>query len=106
MVVAVALGMVVGEIALATSDSGSIRIPYRLAEPGDGSGSVTVTRGDHLWKISERHLEASLYRTPTQGELRTYWKTVVEANSTRLRSRNPDLIYPGEVIELPPVPEP
>jgi len=28
---------------------------------------------------------------------------VVELNRTRLRSGNPNLVYPGEVVELPPL---
>ncbi len=32
-----------------------------------------------------------------------YWVVVIEANRSRVRSGDPDLIYPGEVIVLPPV---
>jgi hypothetical protein len=39
----------------------------------------------------------------SNGEIAAYWVRVVEANQGRLRSGDPDLIYPDEDIELPPV---
>lgn len=63
--------------------------------------SVVVAPGDHLWKLSERHLENLLGRTPTDAEVAPYWVEVIEANRDSIRSGDPDLIYPGEVIVLP-----
>lgn len=64
-------------------------------------GTVVVERGDHLWKISANHLEQH-----APGEIvAPYWRRVVDANTPRLRSGDPNLIYPGEVIELPAVTE-
>lgn len=62
--------------------------------------SVTVHVGDNLWKIASRHLE-----TLGMGadRLPSYWVAVVEVNRNLLRSGNPDLIYPGETVLLPPV---
>lgn len=65
------------------------------AAPGD---SVVVERGDHLWKISSRHLGPDAGET----EIAPYWREVVEVNKPSLRSGDPDLIFPGEVVKLPP----
>ena len=64
---------------------------------------VTVARGDHLWLISERHLAAAWGRPAADHEIAPYWLKVIEANRSQLRSGNPDLIYPGEVILLPTI---
>ena len=63
-----------------------------------------VVPGDNLWIISERHLEQVTGRGDlSDREVANYWVTVIEANRNRVRSGDPDLIYPGEVIVLPPI---
>lgn len=62
--------------------------------------AVTVRSGDNLWTISRRHLVdlgEDLDRLPA------YWAKVVGVNRGLLRSGNPDLIYPGETVLLPPI---
>ena len=63
--------------------------------------TVTVVKGDHLWKISARHLESEA----PDAAIAPYWRTVIDVNTPTLRSGDPDLIYPGEVIEMPDVNE-
>lgn len=65
--------------------------------------SVTVAEGDHLWKISENHLRDRARRPVSDSEIGPYWRRVIEQNLESLRSGDPDLIYPGEVIELPEI---
>jgi nucleoid-associated protein YgaU len=64
-----------------------------------------VTAGDNLWRIAERHLAAVTGR-PVEAmplvEVHAYWLRVIEANHTGLRSGDPNLIYPGETLTLPP----
>jgi len=63
---------------------------------------VTVQTGDHLWAMSRRHLTDVLERHPTNDEIAPYWRQVITHNQHNLISGNPDLIYAGEVIEMPP----
>lgn len=67
------------------------------------SGTVVVEEGDHLWKISERRLSDVYQREATNAEIGPYWREIIDENQPTLRSGNPDLIYPGEVVALPPV---
>jgi nucleoid-associated protein YgaU len=63
---------------------------------------VTVQSGDNLWVLCRRHLTSALGRRPASGEIAPYWQKVIARNQPDLISGNPDLIYPGEVIEMPP----
>ncbi len=79
-------------------------LPFDLPAPGppadpspttSGWTEVVVAPGDNLWRIADRRLDGD-------GPVAPYWRRVVEENRDRIRSGNPDLIYPGEVIRLPP----
>lgn len=78
-----------------------VRLPVTVvSEADDPAGepdSVVVVKGDHLWKISARHLGDDA----SNNEIAPYWVEVIEVNTPHLRSGDPDLIYPGEVVELP-----
>ena len=91
-----------GSAAMAEPAGAPSFVPVSLdnsASPGD---SVVVEPGDHLWKISASHLEAVLERPAEVEEIDPYWRVVMETNRDLLNSGDPDLIYPGEVITLPP----
>jgi hypothetical protein len=63
-----------------------------------------VVRGEHLWSIASQHLEVVSGRTDlAEREIAPYWVRVMDANRSTIRSGDPDLIYPGEQIVLPPV---
>jgi hypothetical protein len=65
----------------------------------------TVGPGDHLWSIAERTLAEAWGRPPTDPELGTYWRAVVEENRLRLADpANPDLVFPGQVLVVPAPP--
>jgi nucleoid-associated protein YgaU len=84
----------------------SLRDAVGTQEPGAAEGGfaqITVARGDHLWSISEGHLTDAVGDTPTDAEIARYWRRVIDANRDRLRSGDPDLIYPGETVRLPPI---
>jgi hypothetical protein len=61
-----------------------------------------VRPGDHLWSISGEHLAIVLDRAPTPEEHARYWVHVIDGARPVIRSGDPDLIYPGEEIPLPP----
>jgi nucleoid-associated protein YgaU len=63
---------------------------------------VIVRAGDNLWVIAARAL--TQHAPPTTAEIAPYWRRVVAENTPGLRSHDPDLIFPGERIVLPPVP--
>jgi len=92
--------MAVGPAIAAPGDG--VRVPFGIVDDQESpSGTVVVERGDHLWKISERHLGPN---TPDR-QVAPYWREVIEVNTPTLRSGDPDLIYPGEVVALPEVSE-
>ena len=80
--------------------------PCVTLEPvGSYSAPLTwqVQPGDHLWSIAGEHLAIVLDRSPTRDEHRNYWVEVIEAARPIIRSGDPNLIYPGEEIPLPPM---
>lgn len=85
-------------------------VPADGATPPTPSASVDgetwhVERGDHFWSIAERVLADRWGRSPTSAEVDGYWRALVAANRTRLADPdNPDLLFTGQVISLPPVP--
>lgn len=92
----------VSSVAMADPAGESSFVPVGLSTVDAASSSVTVEDGDHLWKISQAHLDQVLGEPATAVEVDPYWRSVVETNRERLRSGDPDLIYPGEVVVLPP----
>lgn len=96
------VGVLFGSVAWAERGPVPARLPVVIAS-GDTDDTVVVKQGDHLWKISESHLNGALGRHATSREITPYWRRVIETNLTNLRSGDPDLIYPGEVVTLPVV---
>lgn len=65
----------------------------------------TIAPGDHLWGVAETTLERAWARPPTDPETTPYWQAVIELNRGRLADpANPDLVYPGQIFDLPPPP--
>jgi hypothetical protein len=76
--------------------------------PGQGqpARSHGVVQGDNLWTIARDHIAAVTNRRSSElsdHEIATYWLRVIAVNRAALRSGNPDLIFPGELIMLPPL---
>ncbi len=67
------------------------------APPSLASDRYVVAAGDNLWDIAAAHLGHD-----DEATVRAYWTLVVAQNQPALRSGDPDLIYPGEAIVLPP----
>ncbi len=65
---------------------------------------VVVGAGDNLWSIARHEVErraASPSATVANRDVAAYWGRVIARNRPHLRSGNPNLIFPGEIVELP-----
>lgn len=87
--------------AAGVDDASPTAGPRRVEE---AAGHV-VQPGDNLWRIAERQV-ATLTGRPAAdlaiAEVGSYWIRLVDHNRGRLSSGDPDLIYPGEQLKLPP----
>ena len=62
---------------------------------------VVVKSGDHLWSLAEQRLTQVRGQGVSDTEIALYWLKVIETNLSRIRSGDPDLIVPGEILLLP-----
>lgn len=70
------------------------------AAPAAAPDEWTVAPGDHLWSIAERRLAAARGHQPADAEVAPYWRALIAANRDRLP--DPDLLFPGQRLRLPP----
>jgi hypothetical protein len=64
-----------------------------------------VEPGDSLWSVAAEVLADAWGRPVSHREIDPYWRAVVERNRPRLiDAADPDLLHPGQVLELPPPP--
>lgn len=61
----------------------------------------TVQPGDNMWSIAAACLTAR-EGPPSAERTAEVWRRVIELNRDRIISGNPDLIFPGEQLLLPP----
>lgn len=65
----------------------------------------TVRSGESFWAIAETEVARVTQHQPALSLVDAYWRTLVRANAERLtHPGNADLLYPGQVLVLPPVP--
>jgi nucleoid-associated protein YgaU len=91
---------------LASANRRSLASPStEIAPAAAQEQTYQVVSDDNLWTIARDHLAEARGGADQPGtrEVAAYWLRVVEANRDRLVSGDPDLIYPGERIVLPPV---
>lgn len=77
--------------------------PTAEIAPTEVAQHTIVRAGDSLWLIARASLTHPTGRPPGDTEVARYWRAVVAANRPTLRSGDPSLIYPGEIVVLPPV---
>ncbi len=69
------------------------------------AGVVAHVRGPHrrqpLANRARRARDAG-NALPDDATIARYWQAVIAANRTTLRSGDPNLIFPGELVTLPP----
>lgn len=76
-----------------------------VARMAPAPGTWTVVPGDSLWSIAAELLADAWQRSPTDAEVDPFWRALVERNRGRLVDPgDPDLIQPGQVLEVPPLP--
>ena len=75
-------------------------------DPDGPAGAIlyTVRPGDNLWSITASHIAGEGDGAPSPARIVPLWLQVISLNQERLRSSDPDLIFPGEKILLPPLP--
>lgn len=81
--------------------------PVEQAEaPRPESGSIhVVAPGENLWSIAAAHLTETSGEHPAPDEVTPYWQTLIDTNRSSLPDPdNPDLLYRGIELQLPPVP--
>lgn len=86
----------------ARSTSGAIPLPAAAA--GQQVSTLTVEPGDHFWGIAERQLEQAWGRPVSAAEIAPYWRTIIDANRSRIVSGDPDVIFPGQSFTAPVTP--
>lgn len=85
------------------AESESEPSPVPETDPVADATSVIVEPGDNLWSLSQARLQADLARPVSDEDVAPYWLEVIDANSERyVETGNPNLIFPGQVIDLPP----
>ena len=79
--------------------------PAPAPMPAPATTTATLAPGDHLWSVASRTLATAWGRLPAEREVVPYWRLLVELNRPSLPNpADPDLVFPGEVVRLPPVP--
>jgi hypothetical protein len=71
---------------------------------GGATVSVTVAPGDSLWELTRAALARESGRAPVEvgnDEVAPRWLLVCEANQSRVRSGDVDLLAPGEEVVIP-----
>jgi hypothetical protein len=63
----------------------------------------TVVPGDNFWTIAAARIAAATRRAPAAADIAPYWQRVVDANRSSICSGDPNLIFPGEIVMLPPL---
>jgi hypothetical protein len=69
--------------------------------PSELPPHVVVRAGDNLWLIARASLTHVSATRPDDADVARYWLAVIAANRSTLRSGNPSLIFPGEIVALP-----
>lgn len=56
--------------------------------------------GDHLWALAEQRVSDARGGSADPSEIAPYWQRILDANP---QLGDPDLIFPGDIIVLPPM---
>jgi hypothetical protein len=71
-------------------------------EPVAPEHAHVVRYGDNLWSIARTEVaRATGNAHPSDATVALYWQRVIALNRATLRSGDPSLIFPGEIVALP-----
>jgi hypothetical protein len=86
------------------SERGAPRQPDAQPQPQPpAAGTVVIAPGDSFWRIAEREASARLGHRASEDEIGALWVQLVALNADRLPVRgNPDLLFPGLTVAVPP----
>ena len=92
----------IGEVRHCTDGAGPAGI---MTDVGGAATTVVVVAGDDLWQIAARELARVSAHDGAGLDpalLAGYWRELCDTNLAALRSGDVNVIFPGEVITLPP----
>jgi hypothetical protein len=83
---------------------GTLQPTDRAAVPTDAAPEMwTVAAGDDFWSVAEAVLSRSSGTPVPASAVGPYWARLVAANRSRLpRPDDPSLLFPGDVLVVPP----
>jgi len=92
-----------GSAPAATGSPPAQATPHQAEPPqAQPQREVVVGPGDSFWRLAERHQARRLSRRPSDAEIVTCWKELIQLNRHRLVDPgNPDLIFPGQTLQMP-----
>lgn len=89
--------------------SAVVPLPSRPPAAATPTGSIpaggrdyVVQSGDNLWRIARAEvIRTSGEARPHDARIAPYWRRLISANHATLRSGDPSLIFPGEIVTRP-----
>lgn len=87
--------------ALASPPSAPTTTPTAPLPATDGTW--TIGPGESFWSVARDHLTDAWGRVPDDAEVDPYWRALIAANPDASPTGDPDLVYAGTVLLLPPV---
>lgn len=81
--------------------AGRETLPAADANRGEDN-LYTVQPGDNMWSIAADCLAAREGKTPSADRVAEVWRQMIDLNRGRIISGDPDLIFPGEQLLVPP----
>lgn len=82
------------------SATAGVSVEGTVDAPGTEPRQHRVRPGDHLWSIAAAEIGAGSTEAPDEAIVERYWRRLVLANP---QLDDPDLVFAGDVITLPPV---
>jgi hypothetical protein len=84
----------------AATTSGAERAPPRAS----ADDTRVIEAGECFWSVAREEVAEALGADPDDAAVRSYWLRLIEANrSILVDPSNPDLLFVGQTLTLPPV---